>query len=73
MKAVLYSTGCPRCEVLKKKLDSEGVEYEVCTDIDEMQKLGFMSVPMLKVGEKVYNYDEAVNHLPEITFNSEGD
>ena len=26
MKIILYSTGCPRCEVLEKKLAAAGIE-----------------------------------------------
>lgn len=71
MKAVLYSTGCPRCEVLKKKLDSEGVEYEVCEDIETMKSLGIMSVPVLKVDDKTYNFSEAIQNIREIQYRAE--
>lgn len=71
MKAVLYSTGCPRCEILKKKLDSEGVEYEVCEDVEVMKSLGIMSVPVLKVGEKTFNFSEAIQGMKEILYRAE--
>ena len=61
MKAILYSTNCPKCQVLEKKLTSSGIEYEVCDDVDVMQKNGFQSVPMLVVDGKALDFMEAVN------------
>lgn len=33
----LYSTGCPKCNVLKKKLDALNAKYDVITDMDEIK------------------------------------
>lgn len=46
---ILYSTGCPRCKVLKAKLDAKGISYEEKSDIDEMEALGIETVPVLSV------------------------
>lgn len=53
---ILYSTGCPKCMVLKKKLDSAGISYTEVNDVNAMTALGFMSAPMLKVNGKIYSY-----------------
>jgi len=66
VKAVLYSTGCPRCKVLKQKLDKEGVEYEVCEDIEKMKSMGIMSVPLLVVGDERYQFSDAIQKIQEI-------
>lgn len=42
---------CPRCGVLKSKLEAKGVEYEEITDIKEIRKLGIMSVPYMKIDD----------------------
>ena len=55
----LYSTHCPRCIVIEKKLQQKGIEYQEVNDMDEMESLGIMSVPMLKVGDKMYSFVEA--------------
>lgn len=49
-KIVLYSTGCPRCNVLKKKLAEKGIEFEECADVEEMKEIGITAVPMMRVG-----------------------
>ena len=42
-----YSTHCPRCNVLQKKLDSKNIQYEIHTDIQEMVQLGLINAPAL--------------------------
>lgn len=49
MNIVLYSTGCPRCKVLEKKLESSGFSYEKCTDVDQMVSMGLREAPVLEV------------------------
>ena len=63
--AILYSTGCPRCKVLKKKLDDAGVEYETVGDVEEMTRLGFDTAPMLVVGGEVMNFTQAVKWVSD--------
>lgn len=62
---VLYTSHCPRCEVLKKKLDKAGITYEVFDNVDEMIAMGFTTVPMLKVDDKIMNFKEAVKWIKE--------
>lgn len=58
---ILYSTGCPKCEVLKKKLAEKGVQYTENNSVDEMLKLGIEAVPVLKVNDRLLNFKEAVD------------
>lgn len=46
---VLYTTHCPRCTVLEKKLQQKGLEYSVEENIEVMNELGIKTVPMLQV------------------------
>ena len=48
---VLYSNGCPRCVILKKKLDEKKIEYKISDNLNDIVKEGFMSVPVLKVDD----------------------
>ena len=49
----LYTTGCPQCVMLEKKLDTKKITYEKITDFDaeELTSRGIHSAPVLKVGE----------------------
>ena len=42
-----YSTHCPRCNVLQKKLDNKNIQYEIHTDTQEMIQLGLINAPAL--------------------------
>jgi glutaredoxin len=62
---ILYSTGCPKCKILKSKLDDKNIIYEVCSDVNVMQVKGFRSVPMLEVDGNVMTYLDAINWIKE--------
>ena len=57
---ILYTTGCPKCEVLKEKLDNKRIKYETITDVKVMRKLGFMQAPMLDVDGEILGFTDAV-------------
>lgn len=57
---ILYSNDCPRCKVLKKKLDNKNIKYNLVTDDETMLNLNILSVPMLSVDGKMMNFDNAV-------------
>lgn len=61
MNVVLYSTGCPKCKVLKAKLDNTWIKYEIVDDVDEMLRLDISTVPCLGVDGKIMNFKESVD------------
>ena len=70
MKITLYSTDCPRCKVLEKKLEQKKVDYEVNKNLDDIMKLseeyGVTSAPILQVGDAVLEFGPAnqfINNL----------
>lgn len=58
---VLYSTGCPLCKTLEMKLNQAGISYTKITDTEEMEQLGFQSVPVLYAKGKYMTFSEAMN------------
>ena len=68
---ILYSTGCPKCQVLVKKLDAAGVRYTVSTDVDEMLALGIKAAPCLEVDGKLMDFPHANAWLRERTVGKE--
>lgn len=60
MEIVLYSTHCPRCSVLEKKLKKKQLHYTEVTDVEVMKKMGLKSAPAMQVdGGKLMNFQEA--------------
>ena len=47
MKIILYTTDCPKCKVLKSKLDAKGIPYEESRSVEEMLAKGIRQAPML--------------------------
>ena len=64
-KIIMYSSGCPRCKTLKKKLDDAGIRYETYTDIQGMLDMGLKDVPVLEVDGKRMNFNEALKWTKE--------
>ena len=59
MNIKLYSTHCPKCIVLEKKLQQKGITFEEINDIDVMVEKGFMQAPMLEVDGVVMDFKQA--------------
>jgi NAD(P)H-nitrite reductase large subunit len=56
-----YSTYCPRCRVLKEKLDSKNIKYELHTDTQEMVRLGLVNAPALQLEDgRLLDFGQAV-------------
>lgn len=60
-KVILYSTGCPKCNVLKKKLSDIGVEFTIVDDVDYMKGIGLSEAPMLDVDGTMMDFKAAVD------------
>lgn len=60
MSNILYSTGCPRCMVLEKKLGQANIEFSVESDVEKMIEMGYEQAPILEVDGKPLEYGEAV-------------
>ena len=63
MSVVLFSTHCPRCNVLEKKLQQKKIDYKEINDTAIMEQKGYLSVPVLEVNGKSMNFKEAVNWI----------
>lgn len=62
---ILYEHGCPRCKVLKMKLDQKGIKYENVTDVEVMKSKGFQEAPKLEVDGVVMDFKTAVEWIKE--------
>ena len=56
MNIVLYSTGCPKCKILKQKLDSKAISYAENNAVSDMMALGIQQVPVLEVDGELLSF-----------------
>lgn len=59
MSVTLYSSGCPKCSVLKHKLDKKEISYNYVEDKDVMIEKGFKSAPQLEIDDEYYDFNAA--------------
>lgn len=63
MNVILYSTHCPQCNVLEKKLNDKNIKYSFSEDFDKVIELGYTAAPVLQVDDTFYNFSQAVKLL----------
>lgn len=56
----VYSTHCPKCNVLESKLKQKNIDFEECTDINEMMKKGIQTAPYLEVDNQLMDFGAAI-------------
>lgn len=62
---ILYEHGCPRCKILRSKLDQKDISYVIVSDIEVMQSLGFKEAPKLEVDGVIMDFKQAVDWIKE--------
>ena len=65
MNVILYSTGCPKCNILKKKLADAKIDYKVVEDVDVMLSKGLKDVPWLEVDGNLMNFADSSKWINE--------
>ena len=58
---ILYTTHCPKCNVLKAKLDAKNISYTEIDDLARMLSLGVTVVPVLSVDGSFMEFKTAVD------------
>lgn len=59
----LFTTDCPRCRVLEKKLQAKGIDFTENHDVTEVVEHGFISAPVLKVDGKYMDFAKANQYI----------
>lgn len=59
MNIVLYTTHCPKCSVLEKKLAKKNIEYTEFTSVQDMLNMGISAVPVLSVDGELLPFEKA--------------
>lgn len=59
-KIILYTTDCPKCLVLEKKLEAGNYKFKEEKDIGVMKEKGIFSAPVLEVDGELKNFLEAI-------------
>lgn len=68
MNIVVYSTHCPQCKVLEKKLQMAGIEFTICDDMNKMNEMEMKSAPGMQVNDgPLMNFKEAITWVKENT------
>lgn len=67
----LYSTGCPKCNILEGRLTKDNIEFSISDDVDKLMEMGFQTAPILQINDEYIDFVEAMNRLKALE-NGEG-
>lgn len=75
MEVTLYSTGCPKCKVLKKKLEAANINYTEVTDTDKVYQIckstGLDSVPIIAIEDgHILDFNKAIAWVKQVGDNN---
>jgi glutaredoxin len=75
MEVTLYSTGCPKCKVLKKKLEAANINYTEVTDTDKVYQIckstGLDSVPIIAIEDgHILDFNRAIAWVKQVGDNN---
>ena len=60
----LYTTeSCPRCKVLKMKLDKKNIKYDEVSDVDVLVSKGIKQAPVLEIDGEFLNLSQANDYI----------
>lgn len=63
MSILLYSTDCPKCKILKKKLNEKKISYTENNSVDEMIALGITQVPIINIDGVFLDFIPAIEWI----------
>lgn len=66
---ILYTSHCPKCQVIEKKLQRIGIKYSVIEDEkainDFCSSNGIQSLPVLVINSSILDFNEAIKWVGE--------
>lgn len=65
MGVIFYSTNCPKCKVLKAKMNQKGIEYKEVNDVDFMLNKGIKSAPAIEIDGRIMDFSESVKWVSD--------
>ena len=64
MIEIFTTESCSRCKMLKQRMIDKNIDFKENNDEEEMAKLGFMTVPMLRTDEgELLDFGKAISWI----------
>ena len=60
MAITLYSNDCPKCKILKQRLDEKKIEYIESSDTKFLEKNKILAFPALNIDGKILKFYQAI-------------
>ena len=65
-KIIFYTIDCPKCQILKRKMDNKNIQYEIINNKKIIIKKGISQLPMLEIKGHLLNYKGGVDYINKL-------
>lgn len=62
-KYILYSSNCPKCIVLKKKLEEAKIDFETIEDEEIFNKKNIRFMPAFEYDNQIVDFNSAIKYI----------
>lgn len=61
---LVYSNGCPKCNILTKQLRDKEIKYVIRKDFDKIVQAGLTSLPVVELEDgTLHDFDSTINYI----------
>ena len=61
---ILYSNGCPKCDIFKKKLDQKNISFTIEeNDFSKLLNAGITRMPVLEINNELLDFEKAIKYI----------
>lgn len=64
---ILYATNCPKCKIIKGRLEYLNIKYKLVDNVDDIKKFNndnnLKGVPILLIDDHILDFNEAMKYL----------
>ena len=60
---ILYTNNTKDCYAMERAMKDKGIQYQTCTDIEQMKDLGILACPALNVDGQLLTHASAIQYI----------
>lgn len=63
---IVYSSNCPKCIILKKKLEQKNINFTESNDFQKLLDVNIKTLPVLEVDNQLLTFNDAVKYVDNL-------
>ena len=63
---IIYSSNCPKCIVLKKKLEQKNITFTESNDFQKLLDANIKTLPVLEIDNQLLTFNDAIQYVDNL-------